>query len=72
MADRNLPVIDQQKCTLCGACVDVCPEQVLAVETNALVYAKPQACTMCAECESVCPEGVVSVFYHISWAEKEE
>ncbi len=72
MADRNIPVIDRQKCTVCGMCVDSCPEDVLAVEADALVIANPGACTMCAECESICPEHAVSVYYHISWADKEE
>lgn len=72
MADRNIPVIDRQKCTLCGICVDVCPEDVLAIKAGALVYANRDACTMCAECESVCPENAVRVHYQISWADKEE
>ena len=72
MADRNIPVIDRQKCTVCGMCVDVCPENVLAIEAGALVYAHPDACTMCAECESVCPENAVRVHYQISWADKKD
>ena len=72
MADRNVPQIDRQKCTVCGLCVNECPENVLAIEAGALVFAAPQACTMCAACESVCPEQAVRVHYHISWANKEE
>lgn len=72
MADRNIPVIDRQKCTVCGMCVDICPEDVLSVEAGALMIANPGACTMCAECESICPEHAISVYYHISWADKEE
>jgi ferredoxin len=53
-------------------CVDICPEDVLSVEAGALVIANAGACTMCAECESICPEHAVSVYYHISWADKEE
>jgi len=36
------------------------------------VFDNPNACTMCAQCESVCPEQAVSVYYHISWAQKKE
>ena len=67
MAEKNVPIINQQKCTLCGKCVDVCPENVLAIEAESLVYAHPSACTMCAACESICPEQAVKVYYHISW-----
>jgi ferredoxin len=72
MADLNLPVIDRQKCTLCGTCVDICPEDVLAIEGEKLVYVHPEQCTMCAECESACPEGAVACYYQVSWADGEE
>jgi len=51
-------------------CVDICPEQVLAVDAGELVFANPENCTMCAQCESVCPEGAVNVYYRIGWADK--
>jgi len=70
VADLRLPVIDKSKCTLCGMCVDICPEQVLAVDAGELVFANPENCTMCAQCESVCPEGAVNVYYRIGWADK--
>ena len=72
MADLNVPVIDAKKCVLCGLCVEICPENVLAIEADALVYANPDSCTMCAACESICPENVVACYYQISWAENEE
>jgi len=34
MADRNVPQIDRQKCTVCGLCVDECPENVLAMDVQ--------------------------------------
>ena len=52
--------------------MDACPEDVLAIEAGNLVFADAGACTMCAACESICPERAVTVYYHISWADKEE
>lgn len=72
MVDLNLPVIDLKKCTLCGSCVDICPENVLAIKAGELVYAQPKQCTLCAECESICPEGVVACYYQINWVDSEE
>ena len=72
MVELNIPVIDATKCTLCGTCVDICAENVLAIEADALVFAHSEQCTMCAECETVCPENAVACYYKISWAEKEE
>ena len=68
MAELNLPVIDAAKCTLCGICVDACPEEVLAIEADTLVFSHPDQCTLCAECEALCPEGAVACYYQISWA----
>lgn len=70
MAERNVPEINRQKCTICGLCVDACPEDVLAIEDSSLILANASDCTMCAECESVCPEQAVSVHYRISWAKE--
>ena len=69
MAELNLPVIDATKCTLCGICVDACPEEVLAIEAGSLVFTHPEQCTLCAECETVCPENAVACYYQISWAD---
>lgn len=71
MADQTLPVINHKKCILCGMCVDVCPEGVLALEAGELLIAHPDRCTLCAECEGVCPEKAVACYYQISWAENE-
>ena len=71
MTDLNVPVIDRTKCTLCGTCVDVCPENVLAINADELIYARPEECTMCTECETVCPEDAVACYFQIGWADKE-
>ena len=70
MAD--LPVIDLKRCTLCGMCVDTCPEDVLAINRDILLFAREEQCTMCADCETVCPEGAVACHYWISWADAED
>ncbi len=56
-----LPRIDEEKCKLCGECVDVCPADVLAVEGQATVVVAPQDCLGCESCISVCPEDAVTV-----------
>ena len=72
MTDLRLPLIDREKCTICGMCVEVCPESVLSVESGNLTIVNPKRCTSCAQCEDVCPEGAVRVFYQISWADTKE
>jgi len=68
MAERILPVINKQKCVLCGLCVDICPEAVLSLQADKLVFANPQNCTFCAACEESCPEGAVRCEFEIRWA----
>ena len=67
MADQSLPIINKQKCTLCGQCVDICPEGVLELEEDTLVIANPQNCTYCTTCEETCPEGAVRCEFVILW-----
>lgn len=68
MTDQALPVINSKKCTVCGVCVDICPESVLAIENGHLSLANPKACTYCGACEENCPEGAVRLEYVIRWA----
>jgi len=68
MTDQALPVIDNKKCTVCGECVDICPESVLAIENGRLAFVNPKACTYCGICEENCPTGAVRLEYIIRWA----
>jgi formate hydrogenlyase subunit 6/NADH:ubiquinone oxidoreductase subunit I len=68
MAEKVLPVINKQKCVLCGLCVDSCPEGVLALQASELVFANSQDCVYCATCEETCPEGAVRCEFEIRWA----
>lgn len=68
MTDRALPIIDSNKCTLCGNCVELCPEGVYEFRNGVLVIHNPQACSYCGTCEEICPEGAVRLEYIIQWA----
>lgn len=62
-----LPYIDQQKCTLCGTCVSECPEGILEISVDKLIFTNPQACTYCGRCEEICPDRAVDCYYEIIW-----
>lgn len=49
----NIPVIDHERCTLCGRCVDVCPKQVLVVRAGRINVSVDE-CMLCSHCYSVC------------------
>jgi len=45
---------DLEKCTKCGACVEVCPRRVLEMRENGPFYAGGSCC-LCGHCVAVCP-----------------
>lgn len=48
------PETDPQRCTLCGACVDVCP--VGAINMGGRVETDAESCILCCACIKACPE----------------
>jgi MinD superfamily P-loop ATPase len=55
----SVPKIDEDKCTYCKKCVDICRFNAIAVVAQtALTF--PQLCHSCGGCVEVCPENAVS------------
>jgi len=50
---KNSPVIDHERCTLCGLCVDVCPYHALSISSK--VEVSVDDCFGCGLCQSRCP-----------------
>jgi len=48
------PETDRERCTLCGACAEVCPTFVITVANQ--VSTQAQGCVMCCACVRRCPE----------------
>ena len=64
-------VVDEDRCTLCSACVKICPTAALNYSTSEesgtarLTFAE-EVCVQCGACESGCPEDAISLQPRIS------
>jgi ferredoxin len=76
MSPTGLPVIDADKCTSCGDCVEICPKNILVllpVSQHLLVQCKSElegdgmlalcrrACTACGRCVADAPPGLLQM-----------
>ncbi len=57
-------VRDEEKCTHCGACINICPTGALSmdVETREVSF-DPDKCVACGLCVPVCPPRAMSVSF---------
>ncbi len=54
-----VPVVDEEKCTHCRLCAEVCAYRAIAVlKTRVLVF--PQLCHGCGACAYLCPEHAIT------------
>lgn len=54
-----VPEIDEERCTYCGKCAEVCAYNAIAViQGNILVF--PELCHGCGACSYLCPEDAIN------------
>lgn len=53
--------LDQQKCTGCGMCLEVCPHEVFKMNTRHVEIQNRDACMECGACHRNCPFEAISV-----------
>jgi NAD-dependent dihydropyrimidine dehydrogenase PreA subunit len=54
-------IVDNEKCTGCGTCVETCPVGVFEIEDKKSVPVKPEECLVCRACEVQCSESAIQV-----------
>jgi NAD-dependent dihydropyrimidine dehydrogenase PreA subunit len=57
-------VIDEDKCTGCGVCVDYCHVDAIAVnqDTGVVEILDLDTCIECHSCQQNCPQGAIKVY----------
>ena len=53
--------IDKNKCTGCGICLEVCPQNVLKIENKKAVIVEKDSCIECGACKMNCPFEAIEV-----------
>lgn len=53
--------LNQDKCTGCGICIEVCPQAVLKLQDRVAIMADRDACMECGACEQNCPFDAITV-----------
>jgi Fe-S-cluster-containing hydrogenase component 2 len=54
--DNGVFIVDQDACTGCLTCVEVCPRDVMFEQKDSDV---PEKCILCGECARVCPRDAI-------------
>lgn len=57
-------VIDEEKCCLCGRCVDICKFKAMSIKDD-LMYIDPMSCSGCGKCMTVCREHAITIHGNI-------
>ena len=57
----HLAVIDAEACTGCGACVEWCPTDAIALDEDGLARRDENACLGCGVCARFCPETAIAL-----------
>ena len=60
---KYIPIIDlnTQECTVCGDCVESCPQNILKIEENRLTIQNMLDCILCKLCEDTCDFNAIKV-----------
>jgi Na+-translocating ferredoxin:NAD+ oxidoreductase RNF subunit RnfB len=86
--EKGLPIVDEERCTGCGICVNVCPQNILVlqpIDKDVLIRCKNQevarnvlkeckiGCISCGLCEKNCPiAGAITIENNLAVMHYEE
>ena len=53
--------VDEETCTACGLCGEICPVEAIAVDQSGVTAVKADACIGCGLCASACPVEAIAL-----------
>jgi len=60
-SQNALAIVDEDECTGCGFCYEVCPTG--AISLNRIAQVDSSKCIACLSCVNRCPQGAIAVKY---------
>lgn len=57
---RNI-IVDQERCILCGSCVDICVRDIYELTDERIEVGDPAQCIFCGHCAALCPEDAIQL-----------
>ena len=58
---KVVAIVDEEECTGCGFCYEICPAGAISIDRTAEIDASK--CTACLACVEQCPQGAIAVKY---------
>jgi Pyruvate/2-oxoacid:ferredoxin oxidoreductase delta subunit len=59
---RFLAKVDAEMCTSCGMCMEICPVEAIALNTDDIAEVNADACIGCGLCATTCPVEAIGLF----------
>lgn len=53
--------IDQESCTVCGSCIDVCVMRIFREDEDAIETRDESRCMYCGHCMAICPQDAIEL-----------
>ncbi|HEX9896703.1 MAG TPA: 4Fe-4S binding protein [Dehalococcoidales bacterium] len=60
-----MPEINQDKCNLCGLCIEICRCGAIILVNNIVTLVETDDCHWCTLCEAICPTGALTCSFEI-------
>jgi len=54
-------LVDRDKCTGCGICIEICPMDAIRLDEDGIPHLRYDECWYCGACEEECPTEAITL-----------